>query len=110
MGPLRKKRRPTSAAVRSTGDNPFESRANLHKKHDVFNRKVKGEQRNVARARGQATQRRKQTLLVDFEQHHKANSFKDRRYPLRQQPALACGSRALVVGSPYSCTARWPAG
>lgn len=60
-------------------DNPFETRGILHKKHDVFNRKVKGEKRNVARARGQATQRREKTLLVDYERSHKANSFRDRR-------------------------------
>ncbi|CAM9447422.1 unnamed protein product, partial [Sphacelaria rigidula] len=61
-------------------DNPFESRGITHKKHDVFNRKVKGEKRNVARARGQATQRREKTLLVDYERSHKANSFRDRRF------------------------------
>lgn len=61
-------------------DNPFESRGIIHRKHDVFNRRVKGEKRNVARARGQATQRRENTLLVDYERSHKANSFRDRRY------------------------------
>lgn len=61
-------------------DNPFEARGMLYKKHDVFNRKVKGEARNVAKARGQAIQRREKTLLVDFERSHKANSFRDRRY------------------------------
>lgn len=61
-------------------DNPFESRGILNKKHDVFNRRVKGEKRNVARARGQATQRREKTLLVDYERNQKANSFRDKRW------------------------------
>ncbi|CAN0496523.1 unnamed protein product, partial [Ectocarpus sp. 8 AP-2014] len=61
-------------------DNPFESRGILNKKHEVFNRRVKGEKRNVARARGQATQRREKTLLVDFERNRKANSFRDKRF------------------------------
>ncbi|CAM9297716.1 unnamed protein product [Pylaiella littoralis] len=61
-------------------DNPFESRGILNKKHDVFNRRVKGEKRNVARARGQATQRREKTLLVDYERNQKANSFRDKRF------------------------------
>eukprot|EP00752_Nemacystus_decipiens_P016522 g14767.t1 len=61
-------------------DNPFESRGILNKKYDVFNRRVKGEKRNVARARGQATQRREKTLLVDYERSQKANSFRDKRF------------------------------
>ncbi|CBJ25573.1 similar to RIKEN cDNA 2610033H07 [Ectocarpus siliculosus] len=74
-----------SARKRPTGgdavlDNPFESRGILNKKHEVFNRRVKGEKRNVARARGQATQRREKTLLVDFERNRKANSFRDKRF------------------------------
>ena len=63
----------------SAEDNPFETRGILNKKHNVFNRKVKGETRNVAKARGQATQRREKTLLVDYERSQKANSFSDRR-------------------------------
>lgn len=76
----RRKRPGVKGAIEGVVDNPFESRSTIHKKHDVFNRKVKGEKRNVARARGQATQRREKTLLVDYERSHKANSFRDRRY------------------------------
>ncbi|CAN0101506.1 unnamed protein product [Scytosiphon promiscuus] len=64
----------------AVADNPFESRGIVNKKHDVFNRRVKGERRNVARARGQATQRREKTLLVDYERSQKANSFRDKRF------------------------------
>ncbi|CAN0114341.1 unnamed protein product, partial [Hapterophycus canaliculatus] len=64
----------------TVADNPFESRGIVNKKHDVFNRRVKGEKRNVARARGQATQRREKTLLVDYRRSQKANSFRDKRY------------------------------
>lgn len=37
--------------VASQYDNPFDKFANSKKKHDVLNRKVKGEDRNVGRAR-----------------------------------------------------------
>lgn len=33
-------------------ENPFDKFANPRKKHDVLNRRVKGEDRNVGRARG----------------------------------------------------------
>lgn len=74
-----RKQRGGSHLLDTVADNPFESRGILNKKHDVFNRRVKGEKRNVARARGQATQRREKTLLVDYEQNQKANSFRDKR-------------------------------
>eukprot|EP00903_Cladosiphon_okamuranus_P007894 g7626.t1 len=66
--------------IESILDNPFETRGILKKKDDVFNRRVKGEKRNVARARGDATQRREKTLLVDYERSQKANSFRDKRF------------------------------
>lgn len=40
-----------SASVAKTAENPFDKFANARKKHDVLNRKVKGEDRNVGRAR-----------------------------------------------------------
>lgn len=36
-------------------DNPFDKFANPRKKHDVVNRRVKGEDRNVGRARGKVS-------------------------------------------------------
>lgn len=63
----------------AVSDNPFESREITRKKHNVFNRKVKGEKRNVAKTRIRATQNRKNTLLLDFESSRKANDFRDRR-------------------------------
>lgn len=38
-------------SVKPKADNPFDKFANARKKHDVLNRKVKGEDRNVGRAR-----------------------------------------------------------
>lgn len=78
------RKRGGSTLLNGVTDNPFESRGVLRKKHDVFNRRVKGEKRNVGRARGQATQRREKTLLVDYERSRKANSFRDKRLgPMR---------------------------
>jgi hypothetical protein len=51
---------------RIANDNPFEKRGVTKKKHDVFNRRVKGEGRNVAKARSEAIERRNRTLLVSF--------------------------------------------
>lgn len=59
--------------------NPFEKQPNAKKKHDVLGRKVKGDHRNVAIARANAGQRRRSTLLSQFQNRKKANSFKDRR-------------------------------
>lgn len=53
-----KQARPTNqlhlkAAVQAKGkaENPFDKFSNSRKKHEVLNRKVKGEDRNVGRAR-----------------------------------------------------------
>lgn len=73
------RKRRAAKPFHSSEDNPFETREIIRKKHNVFNRKAKGEKRNVTRARGQATKRREKTLLVDYERSHKANSFRDRR-------------------------------
>ena len=45
--------------------NPFEARNNGKAKHEVLNRRVKGSNRNVAKARGDAHARRTKTLLVE---------------------------------------------
>ena len=36
-------------------ENPFDKFANARKKHDILNRKVKGEDRDVGRARAKVT-------------------------------------------------------
>ena len=48
---------PSKGAATTTGahkkaENPFDKFANAKKKHEVLNRRVKGEDRNVGRARG----------------------------------------------------------
>jgi hypothetical protein len=45
------KAKPIRALESVQYDNPFDKFANNRKKHDVLNRKVKGEDRNVGRAR-----------------------------------------------------------
>ena len=40
---------------KKVAENPFDKFANPRKKHEVINRKVKGEDRNVGRARGKVT-------------------------------------------------------
>ncbi|CAM9388164.1 unnamed protein product, partial [Phaeothamnion confervicola] len=67
-------------SVAAAAENPFERRGIIHRKHEVFNRRVKGSNRNVAAARTAAHERRKKTLLVDWQQDKKANVFEDRRF------------------------------
>ncbi len=45
-----------------------------------MNRKVKGEDRNVGRARSKAVDERKTKLLKDYQNNLKSNSFSDRRF------------------------------
>ena len=61
-------------------ENPFDKFANARKKHEVLNRRVKGEDRNVGRARAKAIDERKKKLLKDLEAHKKSNLFVDRRF------------------------------
>ena len=62
------------------GVNPFEVRGNKRQKQEVLNRRVKGANRNVAKARTEATERRKKTLLLEHKNRQSANNFVDRRF------------------------------
>jgi len=44
-----------ASMVKAKAENPFDKFSNPRKKHDVLNRKVKGEDRNVGRARAKVT-------------------------------------------------------
>jgi hypothetical protein len=59
-------------------ENPFDKFANSRKKHEVLNRKVKGEDRNVGRALTKATEIRKKKLMQDYLKNKKSNNFIDR--------------------------------
>jgi hypothetical protein len=41
----------TVSKAKVKAENPFDKFANAHKKHEVLNRRVKGEDRNMGRAR-----------------------------------------------------------
>lgn len=57
----------------------FES-VSVRKKFDILGRKVKGERGNVIKARTEAIEKRRRTLLREHEENGKANSFVDRRF------------------------------
>lgn len=59
-------------------DNPFESIWS-RRKFDILGKKRKGEERRIGLARSQAIQKRKKTLLKEFEQRGKASVFIDKR-------------------------------
>jgi len=60
--------------------NPFEARNNGKAKHEVLNRRVKGGERNVAKARADATAKRSRTLLLEHKNRRSANTLLDRRF------------------------------
>eukprot|EP00033_Pygsuia_biforma_P002429 GCRY01002693.1.p2 GENE.GCRY01002693.1~~GCRY01002693.1.p2 ORF type:complete len:255 (-),score=57.03 GCRY01002693.1:217-981(-) len=66
-------------AEKAQQPNPFELKVQ-RKKHDVFGRNVKGTKQNVGQARDQSIKERKNTLLVEYKQRDKANTFVDRRF------------------------------
>ena len=60
--------------------NPFDKFSNSKKKHEVLNRRVKGEDRNVGRALARAVEVRKNRLLTDYNKNKKSSSFVDKRF------------------------------
>ena len=70
------KRKQTSGS--KAKENPFDTFANARKKHEVVNRRVKGEDRNVGRALAKSLEDRKTRLLADYKSSKKSNSFADR--------------------------------
>jgi hypothetical protein len=73
----------TTPAVKATlkgktFDNPFDKFANAKKKHEVVNRRVKGEDRNVGRALSKSTEERKKRLLAEISASKKSNTFADK--------------------------------
>ena len=68
-----------AGTVREALSNPFEQRRNKKVHAPVLGRDVRGAERNVAFARSKAVEKRKKTLLPEFEQFHKTNMFLDRR-------------------------------
>ena len=57
---------PPRPSSRGSTDNPFDKIANARKKHDVLNRRVKGEDRNVGRARSKVRSIQYIYLLLRF--------------------------------------------
>lgn len=65
-------------SLKKAPENPFDKFANARKKHEVVNRRVKGEDRNVGRALARAVEERKQRLLIDYQTSRKSNTFNDK--------------------------------
>ena len=70
----------SKSGSKSPTENPFDRFANARKKHEVVNRRVKGEDRNVGRAHKKALEARKSRLVEDFQSTKKSNSFADKRF------------------------------
>lgn len=77
----RKKFSQKKAKVRSNREvktNPFEIRLN-RQKHPILGKKRKHEKGNPGIARSKAIEKRKKTLLKEYQQRHKSNKFMDKR-------------------------------
>ncbi|ETV92662.1 hypothetical protein H310_13105 [Aphanomyces invadans] len=61
------------------GGNAFDVQKNSKSKYEVLGKRVKGQGRNVAAARADAEERRRKTLLKQFQGRKKNNEYKDRR-------------------------------
>ena len=68
------------SATKKVQGNPFDKFSNAKKKHEVLNRRVKGEDRNVGRALNKAIDVRKTRLLTDYNKNKKSGSFIDKRF------------------------------
>lgn len=86
------KKRPAPSGVERRGapggaDKPnLLERLSSKKRFDVLGRKVKGEVRQLGKLRSAATERRKDTLLVEYRQLRKSNAFIDRRFGGEARP------------------------
>ncbi|GFR42205.1 hypothetical protein Agub_g3096, partial [Astrephomene gubernaculifera] len=74
--------------------NPFELKGT--KGHfDTMGRRLSGKKQNVIKARQEAVNRRKKTLLVEYRQLRKANTFVDRRFG-ESDPELTESDKGLA--------------
>ncbi|KAJ1431018.1 nucleolar protein 14, partial [Ochromonadaceae sp. CCMP2298] len=76
-------------------ENPFDKFANTRKKHEVLNRKVKGEDRDVGRARAKAIDERKTKLLSDINRNKKSNTVLDKRFG-ESDPTISLEERMFM--------------
>ncbi|KAH9177142.1 hypothetical protein AeNC1_017553 [Aphanomyces euteiches] len=75
----RTKSKGLKAAFGKGKGNSFDVQKNSKSKYEVLGKRVKGQGRNVAQARAEAEERRRKTLLKQFQGRKKNNEFKDRR-------------------------------
>eukprot|EP00892_Ulva_mutabilis_P004229 jgi/Ulvmu1/2178/UM013_0023.1 len=82
MAKSAKRKAPFAAAVRNVSKpaapNPFE-KGNGKQKFNIVGRKNLSATKNISKARSEAVDKRKKTLLVEYKQLKKSNAFVDRR-------------------------------
>ncbi len=66
--------------IKKAPENPFDKFANSKKKHEVVNRRVKGEDRDVGRAKEKSLQKRAKRLEAEYSSSKKSNAFVDKRF------------------------------
>lgn len=95
MGKTKKSSRaPRHSQKAEVPPNAFE-RIHNKKRFDILGRKTKGDTRHVGQLRSAATQKRKDTLLIEYKQLGKANAFLDRRFG-EDDDTLTAEEKALL--------------
>lgn len=96
MGKGKKRKAPTprDKGPREEPPNLFERLSNK-KRFNILGRKLKGETRELGKLRSEATERRKDTLLVEYKQLRKSNAFLDRRFG-EDDESLTADEKALL--------------
>jgi nucleolar protein 14 len=79
MPPSGKKHQASRQKAAEDKKNPFDLKVN-RRKHNVVDPRRKKNEFNVVNARDRADELRRQTLMVEYSQQHKANNFVDRRF------------------------------
>jgi len=76
-------------------ENPFDKFQNSRSKHEVVNRRVKGEDRDVGRAREKATEQRKKRITTQLKASKSSNIFTDKRFG-ENDPALSLEEKMFM--------------
>lgn len=78
-GAAKRARNDNTSGGSGNKSNPFEKRE-LKGKHKVFGQQPKGRKVDMAKSKQQAIEKRKESLLVEFQGRNKLNTFQDKRF------------------------------
>ena len=94
-----------AAAKKLEKPNPFEIKK-TKTKFETLGRRIKGASKNIIKARQDSVIKRKNTLLVEYKQLRKANTFVDRRFGGTCRQCHHALDENLTLGLSCSCLCR----